>query len=58
MFKTKYRISRDKWFSHKWAVQYKFWWWPFWIEFGNGLLETKDEAYELIELLQDIRFGK
>lgn len=56
MFATKYRISRDRWFSTSfWAVQYKVWWWPFWREHGNGMLASKQEAAELIELLKQVR---
>ena len=55
MFKTQYRVSRDQYIPRFWAVQYRVWYWPFWIEHGNGLLPSKADAYELIELLQDIR---
>jgi hypothetical protein len=48
----KYRIARDKIFSSYWAVQIKRWWWPFWVEYGNGLLNSPEDAEELIEYLK------
>lgn len=55
MFKTKYRVGRDSYSSSRYSVYYKKWYWPFWTEWGIGLLKTKEEAYELIELLTDIK---
>lgn len=55
MFATKYRIARDSCFSFRWAVQAKRWWWPFWVEVGAGLLETKEDALDLINELRTIR---
>lgn len=55
IFKTKYRVSRDRIFSYRWAVQQKVWWWPFWVEHGMGLLHSREEAEELIQLLIDVR---
>lgn len=53
-FATKYRISRDKVFTYRWAVQSKRWWWPFWIE-EIGLLVTKSEAEDMIPILKGHR---
>ena len=56
-FKTKYRVSRDRIISNRWAVQYRLWWWPVWIEHGNGLLDTQQEAEDLIDLLLKVRMA-
>lgn len=56
MFETKYRVGRDSVFGGThWAVYYRMWWWPFWIEWGNGLLYSKQDGYDLIETLKDVR---
>lgn len=56
MFETKYRVGRDSvWGGTLWAVYYKVWWWPFWLEWGNGLLHSKADAYDLIETLKVVK---
>lgn len=51
MMKPKYRISRDSVYSgDRWAVQSRRWWWPFWVE-EIGLLGSRKEAAEMIEIL-------
>lgn len=54
-FSTKYRVARDSIYPRFWAVQAKRWWWPFWVEVGNGMLKSKQEAIDLIEELKTIR---
>lgn len=54
-FAPKYRIARDNWFPRYWAVQQWRWWWPFWIEVGNGMLESKEEALDFISELRTVR---
>lgn len=51
MLKTRYRVGRDTVFSNYWAVQYRPWFWPFWMEHGNGMLDSKEEAEELIQIM-------
>jgi hypothetical protein len=58
MFKTRYRVARDSWYPRYWAVQYRLWFWPFWVEFGAGLLQSKEEAYDLIDTLAVEREGR
>jgi len=52
MFKTKYRVSVDSFWSHLYAVQIKRWYFPFWIEYKNGCLPSKEKALHIIELLK------
>ena len=53
-FRTKYRISRDHIIPTFWEVQYKYWWWPFWIGHGNGLLNSPEQAFDLIQRLKRV----
>lgn len=55
MFSYKYRVARDRFYSRMWAVQVWRWWWPFWSEWGNGMLNSQQEAEELITILKDVR---
>mgnify|MGYP005754810359 CR=1 FL=1 len=49
----KYRVNRDWYFSAtKWQVQVWRIWWPFWVE-ERGLLRSKEDAVELIKLLEE-----
>jgi hypothetical protein len=38
--KTRYRIVTDEYLGYE--VQYKKWWWPFWVQVGytGGLVNT------------------
>lgn len=47
---TKYRVNRDWFYAKLWSVERKSWW-RGWVE-ERGMLATKEEALELIELLK------
>lgn len=34
MYKTKYRVVTDNYAGYE--VQYKLWWWPFWIQASDS----------------------
>lgn len=47
---TKYRVNRDWFYASLWSVERKTWL-RGWVEV-RGMLRTKEEALELIELLK------
>lgn len=51
----RYRVARDNYNSSYWAVQTWVWYWPFWIEFGAGLLDSEQDAINLINSLKNTR---
>lgn len=53
MFKTKYRVNRDRFFSHRWQVEKQYWWWPFWINHRN-LIETREIALDVIKISREV----
>lgn len=51
MFKTKYRVNRDWFDSRRWALEKKYWFWPFWMEV-RGLMNSRQEAIDLIDIVK------
>lgn len=54
MIKTKYRIMPDSFYGGYglWQVEKRLWFWPFWIDVGNGLM-TKKNAEAIKEYLEE-----
>lgn len=42
MFKTKWRIVRDAYLGYE--VQFRYWWWPWWIQASKGAYSTNTHA--------------
>jgi hypothetical protein len=51
IFKTKYRIVRDRYAGYE--VQYKCWWFPFWVEHGlTNTHKTIEDARGYIDRIK------
>lgn len=50
MFKTKYRIKGHGLTGVWWSVQFKVWWWPFWITTKN-YFDTPEQAKAIIRII-------
>jgi hypothetical protein len=54
IFKTKYRIVRDQYMGYE--VQYKCWWFPFWVEHGfTNTHKTIEEARGYIDEIESTK---
>ena len=46
MFQTYYCVRSDNYAGYEACV--KYWWWPFWINFGCNTSATKERAWEKV----------
>lgn len=52
--KTKYRIVPDNYKGFQ--IDYKLWWWPFWIQWDRAnTFSTLEEAEAVIERLLNVK---
>lgn len=60
MMETKYRIketTEEGWDDgpttwSEFQIQYRTWWWPFWLDLKHGECGTLEEAREGVEVLK------
>lgn len=50
---AKYRVVRDNWLGYE--VQFKVWWWPFWVQ--CGVANTHSTLEKAISYAQDHKKG-
>lgn len=57
MFKTKYRVVTDSYSGYE--VQFKLWWWPFWMQAhgpGGARANTFNNLENAIEYAKELRY--